>query len=267
MKKGDRFARWLKVVSCFCACIQPMTRHRTKNCSHAIAIIGCVALMLTCGTVAAREPVIEGITFAVEPGKIYLPVDEAIGELRLPIVKDVAGRCKQIADVAIPAGSLRRLTDQKELVSTEDLQNLGVSVAVEPEGNRVKVGEGIRDFVLIVSPKRVEISLATQQLQAWQGGRLVMQSRISSGRRGSTPAGEFRAGPYKARFHRSSRYHFAPMPWSVQINGHVFIHGFTSVPNYPASHGCIRVPLNEGNPAKFFYEWVDVGTPVRVTRD
>jgi len=27
------------------------------------------------------------------------------------------------------------------------------------------------------------------------------------------------------------------------------------------------VPLNEGNPAKFFYEWVDTGTPVSVARD
>lgn len=36
---------------------------------------------------------------------------------------------------------------------------------------------------------------------------------------------------------------------------------------YSASHGCIRVPLNEGNPAKFFYEWVDTGTPESVARD
>jgi hypothetical protein len=50
----------------------------------------------------------------------------------------------------------------------------------------------------------------------------------------------------------------------VQVNGHVFIHGFTSVPGYPASHGCVRVPLTGGNPARFFYEWVDAGTPVEI---
>ena len=225
------------------------------------------AMMAMSGMGAAAEPVIEGITFAVEPGKIYVPLDEAIEVLRLQIVKDVGGICREIADVAIPAGSLRRLTDRRELVSTADLQNLGVAVTAEPEGNRIVVGRGRRDFVVIVSAKRVEISLKKQQLEAWQGARLVLRSRVSSGRRGSTPAGDFHAGPYKTRFHRSSRYQFAPMPWSVQINGHVFIHGFTSVPKYPASHGCIRLPLNEGNPAKFFYEWVDVGTPVRVTRD
>jgi lipoprotein-anchoring transpeptidase ErfK/SrfK len=39
------------------------------------------------------------------------------------------------------------------------------------------------------------------------------------------------------------------------------------VPRYPASHGCIRVPLNEGNPAKFFFEWANLGIPVEVTKD
>nr|NIP95410.1 L,D-transpeptidase family protein [Akkermansiaceae bacterium] len=86
------------------------------------------------------------------------------------------------------------------------------------------------------------------------------------GRRGSTPTGSFRAGPYKARRHYSSRYDNAPMPWSVQVTGHIFIHGFTSVPRYPASHGCIRLPLDGGNPARFFYEWIDKGTPIRVIR-
>lgn len=95
---------------------------------------------------------------------------------------------------------------------------------------------------------------------------MVLSSRISSGRRGSTPSGSFTAGPYKARMHYSSLYQNAPMPCSVQIHRHVFIDGFTSVTDYPASHGCIRLPLTDGNPAKFFYDWTDVGTPVRVSR-
>ena len=56
------------------------------------------------------------------------------------------------------------------------------------------------------------------------------------------------------------------MPWSVQVSGNVFVHGFTSVPDYPASHGCIRVPLTGRNPAKFFYEWINVGTPIAIVK-
>jgi lipoprotein-anchoring transpeptidase ErfK/SrfK len=126
--------------------------------------------------------------------------------------------------------------------------------------------QGRHRLRLTPAVQRAEVSLRDQKLRGWQGDRLVFESRVSSGREGRTPAGKFRAGPYKARQHYSSRYHNAPMPWSVQINGHIFVHGFTSVPNYPASHGCIRVPLNEGNPARFFYEWVHRGTPVTVTR-
>ena len=39
------------------------------------------------------------------------------------------------------------------------------------------------------------------------------------------------------------------------------IHGFASVPVYPASHGCLRVPPAE---ALSIYNWVRIGTPVDV---
>lgn len=117
------------------------------------------------------------------------------------------------------------------------------------------------------SGKRVIIDLSDQKLRAYQGSRLVMQTRISSGRNNATPTGNFRAGPYKSVEHYSSLYNNAPMPFSVQVTGHIFVHGYTEVPNYPASHGCIRVPVTGFfNPAKRFYEWVDIGTPIRIQR-
>lgn len=112
-------------------------------------------------------------------------------------------------------------------------------------------------------PKRVEVDLSDQRLRAWEGDRLVLQTRISSGRHGSTPKGRF-AASYKAREHYSSLYHNAYMPWSVQVAGDVFIHGYSEVPRYPASHGCIRVPVSGRNPAKQFFDWVRPGTPVRI---
>ena len=112
-------------------------------------------------------------------------------------------------------------------------------------------------------PKRVEINLTDQKLRAYEGNRLVMQTRISSGRNRATPTGSFRAG-FKDADHYSSLYHNAPMPWSVQVSGNIFVHGFTSVPDYPASHGCIRMPLTGNNPAKRFFNWVDPGTPIRI---
>lgn len=113
-------------------------------------------------------------------------------------------------------------------------------------------------------PKRVEIDLTKQRLKAYEGNRLVMQTRISSGKNRGTPTGNFKAGPYKSKEHYSSLYHNAPMPYSVQVSGHIFVHGFSVVPDYPASRGCVRVPISGSNPARRFYNWVDVGTPIRI---
>ena len=207
---------------------------------------------------------IEAIVFAAEPTRLFITVDEATSALRWPVLRDDEGKVFQINDLALRAGALRQLTNGAELVSTDILAEAGAAVSQLDENGRLRVGGPFRGFTLAVSPQRVEISLARQQLRGWQGDRLVIQTRISSGRNGRTPAGDFRAGPYRAVMHRSSRYHNAPMPWSVQIHGHIFVHGFSSVPTYPASHGCIRLPLDEGNPARFFHDWVLTGTPVTV---
>jgi len=221
-----------------------------------------LAMMAAHGTLAAAT--LEGIVFSAEPGQVFVPVDEAAETLNWNVGRDDEGKVFQLNHMELRAGSLRTLTDGTELVSTEILAKAGAPVATADDKGRIRVGRFFRGFNLLVSPQHVEINLAKQRLEGWQGRRLVLQTRISSGRNGRTPAGNFRAGPFRAVMHRSSRYNNAPMPWSVQINGHVFVHGFTSVPNYPASHGCIRLPLDEGNPAKFFFEWVLTGTPVNV---
>lgn len=112
--------------------------------------------------------------------------------------------------------------------------------------------------------KRVEVDKTSQVLRAYEGDRLVFQSRVSTGRwNRSTPNGQFEALE-KSRMHYSLRYHHAPMPYSVHVTGNVFIHGFTYVPGWPDSHGCIRLPLDDGNPAKWFFQWVEPGTPILI---
>lgn len=114
-------------------------------------------------------------------------------------------------------------------------------------------------------PKRVVVDKTTQELTAYEGDQVVLRTRVSTGRMGRrTPSGKFTAG-VKMRMHYSRLYDNAPMPYSVQVNGNYFIHGFTSVPDRPASHGCIRVPLTGDNPAKLFFEWVEPGTPIEIT--
>ena len=212
-------------------------------------------------------PSIEGITFSTEPGKIYVPLDEAIERLGLEAEYHEEQREVRLREHTFSYKDLRSLTDGTKLITLTDLSISGTTIDRNEDGKPIVLKHRSKWLEVLVGDKRTEVSLGEQRLRAWQGARLVLACRISSGRNDRTPSGKFRAGPYKARRHYSSLYRNAPMPWSVQVTGHVFIHGFTSVPNYPASHGCIRVPLNEGNPAKFFYEWIDKGTPVTITKE
>lgn len=111
--------------------------------------------------------------------------------------------------------------------------------------------------------KWVEVDKSSQRLRAYENGKLFLQTRVSTGIKGGPPRGTYHAGE-KHRMHFSRLYHNAPMPYAVQLDANYFIHGFSSVPNRPASHGCVRVPLTGDNPAKRFFEWVEEGTPIEV---
>lgn len=109
--------------------------------------------------------------------------------------------------------------------------------------------------------KRVVIDKGTQTLRAYENNQLVFQTRVSTGRAGKeTPNGSYRAHG-KKRMHYSSLYHNAPMPYSVPFNGNYFIHGYSQVPPFPASNGCVRLPLSS---APVFYNWVTSGTPISI---
>ncbi len=63
---------------------------------------------------------------------------------------------------------------------------------------------------------------------------------------------------------RSSRYPVgrggSPMPYCMFFSKYYAVHGSYEVPNYNASHGCIRVPPED---AKWlYYNFMEVGTPV-----
>jgi lipoprotein-anchoring transpeptidase ErfK/SrfK len=91
-------------------------------------------------------------------------------------------------------------------------------------------------------PLSIMISLDHQQLTLYSGDLPIARSRVSSGQKGrSTPTGVFSI-IQKDRFHRSNLYDDAPMYFMQRItwSGVAMHQGI--VPNYPASHGCVRLP-------------------------
>jgi lipoprotein-anchoring transpeptidase ErfK/SrfK len=142
-----------------------------------------------------------------------------------------------------------------------------------------------------MSPDDVHIivSLEKQRAYLMVGEQVVVDSPISSGKRGHTsPSGSMKVLE-KDPNHHSSLYgdfvdssgrivragvslhidaapsgtHFqgAEMKWFMRLTDEGVGMHVGILPGYPASHGCIRMP-SDG--AKLFYDHVRVGTPVEV---
>jgi ankyrin repeat protein len=108
---------------------------------------------------------------------------------------------------------------------------------------------------------RIEISLAKQRVHVIKDGSSIFESSCSTGRDGfATPRGEYVITD-KDRSHRSTIYK-VEMPYFMRLNCRDFgMHESGSVPNFRASHGCIRLPAAAAR--KLFTE-IPVGTVVMI---
>ncbi len=100
-----------------------------------------------------------------------------------------------------------------------------------------------REAAKPVGPLVIAISIDRQTLKIYDANGLYAESPVSTGMRGhSTPMGVFSV-IQKNKYHRSNIYSGAPMPYMQRITwSGVAMHAGV-LPGYPASHGCIRMPM------------------------
>ncbi len=112
-----------------------------------------------------------------------------------------------------------------------------------------------------VSVNHIIVSLADQRLYAYHDQQLVAWSNVSSGRPGhETPTGSFTVSE-KDVDHHSNVYNNAPMPYFMRLTDEgVGLHA-GQLPGYPASHGCVRLPMGM---ARELYQHVESGTSVEI---
>src|SRR4030081_1806879 len=93
-------------------------------------------------------------------------------------------------------------------------------------------------------PLIIAISIEKQNLRIYDANGFCAETPISTGMRGHpTPMGVFSV-IQKHKFHHSNIYSGAPMPYMQPITcSGVAMHAGV-LPVYPASHGCIRMPMN-----------------------
>jgi hypothetical protein len=143
-------------------------------------------------------------------------------------------------------------------------------------------------FCSVFGQSRIDIDLTNQRAYLLEGGRVILDSPICSGRPGHlTPTGTFKVTD-KDLNHASSFYGFfgnpatkqivipdadtamkvpaglefvhAPMRYYMQFKPAIGLHsGF--LPGHPDSHGCVRMPQEY---ATSFFQAVKIGTRVHV---
>lgn len=111
-------------------------------------------------------------------------------------------------------------------------------------------------------PMLVVVNIATQRVVAYRNGVPIAVSTVSTGKAGHrTPTGVFTI-LQKARWHRSSKYSNAPMPFMQRLTWYGIALHAGNLPGYPASHGCIRLPSEF---ARLLFGETELGMTVIVT--
>ena len=105
------------------------------------------------------------------------------------------------------------------------------------------------------SGDHVEVSKELQVLLVVRDGQVALVTPVSTGATGNTPVGLFHV------YSKVPGYNAKQMYYSSFFVGGFAIHGYHSVPPYPASHGCVRIPLWV---AQRVYSLIDYGSAVYV---
>jgi len=87
------------------------------------------------------------------------------------------------------------------------------------------------------SGDHIEVDKSRQVLFDVRGGKVVKILPVSTGATGNTPTGTFHV------YSKEPGYNQKLMYYSMYFLGNFAVHGYPDVPAYPASHGCVRIPI------------------------
>ncbi|HEX2110128.1 MAG TPA: L,D-transpeptidase family protein [Gaiellaceae bacterium] len=108
----------------------------------------------------------------------------------------------------------------------------------------------------VPSGTHIEISKTRQVMFEVVNGRVARVVHVSTGATGNTPVGRWRV------YRLGPGYNALGMYYSLYFLRGFAIHGYRSVPPFPASHGCIRTPIWFA--PGFYRRWGRLGTAVYI---
>jgi hypothetical protein len=145
------------------------------------------------------------------------------------------------ASLLLAAPALAAPPPAKKPAAPPSLQGATVHQAV----TKMKPGEFLwAPEVAPEGPVVIVVSISRQRAYAYRNGVLIGISTASTGKKGKeTPTGVFTL-LQKNVDHKSNLYNNAPMPYMQRLTWDGIAMHAGNLPGYPASHGCIRLPLS-----------------------
>jgi L,D-transpeptidase catalytic domain len=135
-----------------------------------------------------------------------------------------------------------------------------VAAAGERDAKREQAGSLHRPG----APMLAVVALAEQRVTIYDAEGMILQAPVSTGTTGlETPAGIYSVVQKKAE-HHSNIYEDGSMPFMQRITWTgIALHGGV-LPGYPASHGCVRMPMEI---AQHLFGMTDLGLRVIIVRE
>jgi peptidoglycan hydrolase-like protein with peptidoglycan-binding domain len=181
---------------------------------------------------------------------------------------------QRLAQVHIDPGPIDGVYDQSTAYAVDAVEKVYGLPRDGDIGNAVQVAltffKWPKPLTTGAAPDRVEISLDGQYLVLYHNNAVKQIVTVSTGggyafcggdsgcQYAVTPPGQFAFTHYIDGWRTSKLGHlYKPF----YFNGGIAIHGYPEVPNHPASHGCVRIPMKV---SEYFHSYLHVGMPVYV---
>lgn len=195
-------------------------------------------------TAAAKPPETKATT---KPVSGLRAAQQRLAALGFLLPGDVDGLSGPVTQAAIIAYQKWQRLPRTGTLTAKTLSTLSHASRPKPE---TRGGSG----------KRAEVLLDRQVVLAIENNVVVRTLHVSTGAPATpTPPGDFKV---YAQFTRWWSVPFAEwLLWASPFNAGIAFHQLAEVPVYPASHGCVRLTAAQ---AKWLYDFLDVGNPVKV---
>src|SRR6201995_604253 len=193
------------------------------------------------------------------------------GDKKLPTSPLPSKRFWPVAALAI-AGTLGVASRSEAAVLWSD-PDTSVSrplINTPPKAQRARRGKGkekqaeatVKEAAKPQGALVIAVSINKQNVKVYDSNGFFAEAPVSTGMKGhATPMGAFSI-IQKQKMHHSNIYSGAPMPFMERITwSGVAMHAGV-LPGYPASHGCIRMPMAF---AVKMYGWTKMGARVVIT--